>query len=153
MEKCNSLSNKIERNCRPCTVCCTLCHIPELSKVEGVPCQHCDDGCLIYGSRPPSCVSYECEWKRGFLPEWMRPDQSGVMVEVYPRVVAALLAPGMTLSKIEPRVMAVLNEFVAAGKLVVSSGRAARIPKGMTEKEACRILVDTVREYRNGCVI
>lgn len=141
------------RNCQPCTLCCTLCHIPELSKVEGETCKHCSDGCLIYGSRPRSCTTYECEWKRGFLPEWMRPDECGVMIEVYPRMVAALLAPGMTLGKLDPKVLAILDEFVSAGKLVVASGRAARLPNGMTEAEACRILVDTVREYRNGGVI
>lgn len=139
------------RDCGDCTVCCTLCHVPELGKVEGAVCEHCDQGCRIYDGRPKSCASYKCEWLKGGLQEFMRPDISGAMIEVYPEMVGLLLAPGMTLNKLGSDVMQILSEYVDAGKPVIATGQAALLPKDMGGQEAKDILVRTVGEYRDGC--
>jgi hypothetical protein len=41
------------------------------------------NGCLIYESRPYNpCQTFVCVWKNDLsLPEWLRPDQSGVIVK------------------------------------------------------------------------
>ena len=136
------------RTCGDCTLCCTLCHVPELDKAEGVQCEHCEKGCTIYAGRPDSCVSYECAWIKEEVPEFMRPDLCGVMVEVYPLMVGAMLAPNWGINDLSRGVLQVLDEFVSSGKPVVATGQFARIPEGMTPEEAKGILIRTVKEYR-----
>jgi len=49
----------------------------------GHPCPHSsDNGCDDYANRPGTCVRFECGWRMAEspLPEWMKPDQSGVIV-------------------------------------------------------------------------
>jgi hypothetical protein len=49
----------------------------------GHPCPHSTgSGCDDYAHRPRSCVRFNCGWVIGDspLPEWMRPDQAGVIV-------------------------------------------------------------------------
>lgn len=47
-------------------------------------CTHCEKGvgCGVYESRPYSCSVYRCLWLRG-LPEHMRPDRFGVVLDVW----------------------------------------------------------------------
>ena len=136
------------RTCGDCTVCCTLCHVPELGKVEGVTCEHCDKGCRIYEGRPETCASYECEWKKGVLPEGLRPDLCGVMLEVYPKMVAALLLPGRQLADLEAGIRTQFDCYVDLGLPVIATGQFAKLPAGMTATEAKDRLIATVREYR-----
>jgi hypothetical protein len=74
-----------DRPCGDCSVCCT--HKPinseELTKAPGVTCEHCrSPGCGIYESRPQVCRAYRCAWKSvAWLPEAMRPDRSGVLID------------------------------------------------------------------------
>jgi hypothetical protein len=136
------------RECGSCTLCCTLTFVPEMDKAEGVTCEHCDKGCRIYEGRPKSCADYKCSWLKGTLPEWMRPDTSGVMVEEYPLMVAALLAPGMSLLKLSPLALAELDKFVADDKPVIATGQFAKLPSGMTAVEAKRRMMQTIREVR-----
>lgn len=138
------------RSCGNCTVCCTLCYVPEFDKGEGKKCEYCGKGCTIYESRPESCRKYECAWKKGELPDNMRPDKCGVMIEVYPLMVAVILAPGHTLQSISKNVLLVLDEYVKAGKPVIATGQFVRLPPGMTPQEAQDILVKTIKEYKYG---
>lgn len=138
------------RSCGDCTVCCTLCYVPELDKGEGKKCGHCDKGCMIYKSRPESCRKYECAWKKGELPDYMRPDRCGVMIEVYPLMVAVILAPGHTLQTLSKDVLLILDEYVKAGKPVIATGRFVRLPKGMMPQEAKDRLVKTIEKYKYG---
>lgn len=138
------------RECGTCKVCCTLTYVSELNKPEGMVCVHCDNGCRIYEGRPDACASYQCAWLKGDLPEAMRPDMACVMIEEYPLMVAALIAPDARLSHLAPHVMAELDRYVAAGKPVIATGQFAKLPDGMGGQEAKDILVRTVKEYRNG---
>lgn len=141
------------RTCGDCTLCCTLCHVPELGKVEGEFCAHCLAGCAIYDTRPSSCQEYACAWLQGLVPEFMRPDKCGAMVEVFPKMVAVLVAPNFRLADLSDEVLTVLDEFVEGGLPVISTGQFARLPAGMSGAEAKKILIDTVKEYRNGGVV
>jgi Fe-S-cluster containining protein len=136
------------RSCGPCTACCTLTFVPELDKQEGVTCEHCDKGCRIYEGRPASCSAYQCEWLKGALPEFMRPDVCGVMVEDYPLMTAAMLTPGAKLYDLSPVTLSVLDGYLNKGKPVIATGQFARLPAGMDAVEAKRRMMQTIREYR-----
>lgn len=75
-----------ERQCQPCTACCDGWLRMEIGGVAvspGHPCPHSTgSGCDDYANRPRSCVRFECGWHMAAspLPDWMRPDQSGVIV-------------------------------------------------------------------------
>ncbi|OYW45800.1 MAG: hypothetical protein B7Z08_00065 [Sphingomonadales bacterium 32-68-7] len=77
-----------ERACGGCTVCCTVCEIPDLPKPADVACQHLEPaGCGIYPDRPGGCRTFFCGWRRlPWLTNNLRPDRSGVMftLEVRP---------------------------------------------------------------------
>lgn len=74
------------RECGGCTECCTAIGVVELNKPPGVRCQHLtEQGCGIYEDRPPSCRSYFCLWADEKaaaldLPDWGRPDRTGVLL-------------------------------------------------------------------------
>ena len=38
--------------------------------------------CAIYNDRPRSCINYQCAWTQNLFPEWMKPNQCGVMISV-----------------------------------------------------------------------
>lgn len=75
-----------ERRCGDCTACCSgvlRIESAEISVGPGRPCRHCGEaGCGIYQSRPDVCRQFVCGWLVGSspLPNWMRPDCSGVIV-------------------------------------------------------------------------
>ena len=75
----------LERPCGDCSVCCTHMTIdtPSFAKVAGVACEHClSPGCGIYETRYDICRTYRCGWKHAaWLPEAMRPDRSGVVID------------------------------------------------------------------------
>jgi len=75
------------RQCLPCTACCQGWLSAEvLGNVlrAGKGCPHCQvSGCGVYDIRPRDpCRTYVCSWvvENSPLPDWMRPDQSGVIV-------------------------------------------------------------------------
>jgi hypothetical protein len=74
-----------ERPCGDCTVCCTHLTIdtPGFAKVAGVTCANCGpQGCAIYETRYDICRTYRCGWKHAaWLPEAMRPDRSGIVID------------------------------------------------------------------------
>jgi len=71
------------RECGACTACCFEITIddPQLKKPPRQTCVHCVvDGCGIYESRPEDCRSWFCAWRRiADLPEYLRPDSSGLL--------------------------------------------------------------------------
>ncbi len=50
--------------CGTCTLCCKIMGVPELDKLPGEWCPHCDPkvGCMIYEDRPQDCRDFECIW-------------------------------------------------------------------------------------------
>lgn len=74
-----------DRPCGDCSVCCTykLVDAPGFTKPPGVMCEHClSPGCGVYETRHEVCRTYRCAWKFAtWLPEDMRPDRSGVVID------------------------------------------------------------------------
>jgi len=77
------------RDCGGCTVCCVAPSIVTegLVKAPGVACSNCTgSGCAIYERRPTLCRDYLCAWKRiAWIPEEMRPDRSGLLIDITAR--------------------------------------------------------------------
>lgn len=136
------------RSCGSCTACCTLTFVPELQKLENTTCKHCDKGCTIYEDRPRSCREYRCAWLDSTLSVSMKPDVCGVIIEIYPRMVAALLVPGFKITDLDKNTLSELDKFVVEGRPVIVTGQLAKLPIGMTAETAKQILLDTVREMR-----
>ena len=68
--------------CGTCTLCCTLCVVPELDKSAGTACKFQGDGyCTDYDNRPKSCRDMECAWLQSGAHEELRPDKCGVFWE------------------------------------------------------------------------
>jgi hypothetical protein len=79
---------KPDRKCGDCTRCCEGWLNGEAHGHKfyaGKPCHFLSacSGCSIYKDRPQSpCIDYKCGWlaEPDFLPEWMRPDHSNVII-------------------------------------------------------------------------
>lgn len=70
------------RSCGDCEECCRVVAVEELNKPYHTPCQHqTGKGCAIYGNHPAECKDYVCSWLQGLLPEAMRPDKIGILVD------------------------------------------------------------------------
>jgi hypothetical protein len=81
------LSKKsVDRACSSCRMCCEGWLTGEAYGHEfypGKPCHYLNQsGCGIYMIRPETpCQTFKCHWKINTrVPEWMRPDQSGVIL-------------------------------------------------------------------------
>lgn len=81
-------ANGQPRQCQPCTACCDgwlVINTTVIKACPGTPCQHISPaGCRIYEQRPVNpCRNFDCGWVRvdSPLPDWMRPDQSGAIVQ------------------------------------------------------------------------
>lgn len=71
-----------KRKCEECQECCTKVSVKALDKPSDTICKHqCQSGCAIYATRPKECAQFHCSWLNGNLPDDMRPDKSGVIVE------------------------------------------------------------------------
>ena len=77
------------RRCGPCTACCIVLGIAELSKPEHTRCDFLSTaragargcGCLRYDDRPVECGAYRCAWLDGFGGRADRPDDLGVIFD------------------------------------------------------------------------
>lgn len=67
--------------CGDCTLCCTICKVPELDKPDGVMCKHAGNGCEIYEERPESCRVWTCAWLQSGANIELRPDKCGIVWE------------------------------------------------------------------------
>lgn len=81
----NSVTNGLpiySRSCGTCEECCRVVAVAELNKPYHTPCVHqTGKGCAIYGNHPVECKDYTCVWLQGLLPEEMRPDKIGILVD------------------------------------------------------------------------
>ena len=77
-----------ERSCGGCTACCYTHSVDMDGVTTGFYslCTHCTAGvgCAIYTKRPRSCQVYKCLWRSEDLPEMLRPDKSGIILDVWP---------------------------------------------------------------------
>ena len=76
------------RECGTCNVCCVALTIedPALTKVQGYRCPNTrpDNLCGIYETRPDTCRTFFCGWRRlKWVRETLRPDKSGVLVRLH----------------------------------------------------------------------
>lgn len=77
-------------DCGTCTLCCTLMKVAmEPPKPARQTCGHCTaGGCSIYAERPDVCQGFQCLWLASqqianyALPPAMRPDRSGVVIDL-----------------------------------------------------------------------
>jgi hypothetical protein len=72
----------LTRSCGECEECCRVVAVAELNKPYHTPCVHqTGKGCAIYGNHPAECKDYACVWLQGKMPEEMRPDKIGILVD------------------------------------------------------------------------
>ena len=77
---------KHTRSCGTCKRCCEGWLTGEgygHKFKPGTPCHFLSTeiACTIYESRPKMCSEFNCEWVlRDFFPEWMKPNQSNVII-------------------------------------------------------------------------
>lgn len=79
------------RECGTCNVCCVALTInePALQKAQGYRCRNAqpDNRCGIYQDRPRTCRNFDCGWRQlKWVRETMRPDVSGVLVQMHRKV-------------------------------------------------------------------
>lgn len=78
--------NQVNRQCGPCTACCTFMAVDELEppKPAFKRCQHQRGrGCAVYKARPESCSYYSCAWLLGFGDRRARPDKLDVAFSAF----------------------------------------------------------------------
>lgn len=83
-----------DRSCGTCNVCCVALTIddPAMQKLQGYRCRNTlpDKSCAIYASRPETCRTFFCGWRRlKWVRDTLRPDSSGVLVRLHSEVSAA----------------------------------------------------------------
>jgi hypothetical protein len=107
--------------------------VPELAKREGLTCKFCTDRCVIYERRPESCAQFECEWLKGEMPDYMRPDRSKLVVERVPGrpIVIAIAAPGCNANALKEYTEE-LRPYVEEGLTVVAKQGWALMADGAT---------------------
>ncbi len=116
------------RACGTCNVCCVALTIddPALQKVQGYRCRNArpDNGCAIYEARPDTCRTFYCGWRRlRWVRETLRPDISGVLVQMHQKVSAAT-GPGRM------------------GVIVTLLNRSALKAEGLAETVAAAVAAD-----------
>ena len=73
------------RTCGDCSACCTWLEQNAYGHTsgKGKSCGFLSNGkCSIYEIRPKVCSFYECAWKQNLLPDWMKPNECGIIVSV-----------------------------------------------------------------------
>lgn len=72
------------RSCGPCSECCTVLGVHELSKAPFVRCRHVEASkggcCGIHRNRPVSCSEFSCLWLGGHFDRKDRPDRTGIVL-------------------------------------------------------------------------
>lgn len=154
-----------DRPCGECSVCCTVKPIntPELTKAPGIACRHClaSGGCGIYETRFPVCREYRCAWKTlAWIPERVRPDQSGVLVDFVEsegpgyELEATLLAfrdpgdflrhpiPDLIASLVEQEVLVYLSRPGPSGMLHVKAAVNGLLREAIAGRDAPRLLAE-----------
>jgi len=73
------------RDCGSCTECCKNLYIEDVyghTVKPGNPCFFLckEKKCTIHENRPDVCRNFQCAWSQRLLPEWMKPDESNILV-------------------------------------------------------------------------
>ena len=112
------------RECGSCNVCCVALTIndPELQKLQGHRCPNAlpDNSCAIYATRPQTCRTFNCGWRRfKWIRETLRPDSSGVLVRLHMEVSNGTQSLGVVFTLLTNAALKAdgLAETVAAGVL------------------------------------
>ena len=101
---------------RPCSNCTACCDGHLKIDVYGLTilnnkCPFQCSGCLIYNARPQVCKNYQCAWTQELFPEWMRPDQSGLMISVEKWTKGQHLRAIEITNNVNPQAIQELTEF------------------------------------------
>jgi hypothetical protein len=132
--------------CGSCTACCRVFAIPETSKPAGKWCDKCNigKGCTIYETRPARCVDYECIWLQAKLrgdaqhklPDSLRPDRCKVVFSptTNPRIIAAMVMPGMTANALQRDDVASLIHTLTANDFAVAVGEPNSLNHTLIDK-------------------
>jgi len=76
-----------EKSCGGCTACCFTVPVKEIGLTSFKRCPHLQPpfalevGCSIYRDRPRSCRQWSCVWLSSDLPDELRPDRCGVVLD------------------------------------------------------------------------
>lgn len=74
------------RECNGCSYCCDGHLSGEVDGKSFGQMEAChnltEDGCNIYDNRPNMCHNYYCAWAQELFPEWMKPNECGVVISV-----------------------------------------------------------------------
>jgi hypothetical protein len=87
----------MSKSCGDCTVCCSgalKATILEHEIGNGISCPFvCKTGCIIYETRPENpCKVFKCGWLvHPNIPDYMRPDKSGVILRSFDKGYANIL--------------------------------------------------------------
>ena len=129
------------RECGPCTECCEGWLNMDINGTHihaGHPCPNLSaKGCSTYEDRPEVCRGYACSWLKNDLdlPEWLRPDNSRVIVQQLPRVAVITAIPGG--KKVPPRALNHLKKLADTRRsALVYYGRSKENGKFSTEMKA-----------------
>ncbi len=149
-----------ERSCGGCTACC-FTHSVNMDGVQTrlfETCSHCvsGKGCAIYSTRPYSCSIYKCLWLTG-LPEAMRPDIYGVVLDVW--TIPNETMRFLNLWEVIPGrlddadVTSFIDGILSTGTYVLLCRRSnlspdIRFPAGLSENEQERLLGALLAELR-----
>lgn len=101
------------RECGECQACCSGLLI---GSARGsffgnlIPCKFLENECTIYSDRPETCRRYYCAWAQELLPEWTRPDKTGVIVSVETRKGFQYLNV-ISKADIKPDLLSEINKF------------------------------------------
>lgn len=78
------MSDRKERTCEGCSLCCTINRVHQIRNEAGKPCtfdnrQVTKGRCSIYGQdkRPMECGIFHCDWLTGQFPEELAPRAVG----------------------------------------------------------------------------
>lgn len=131
----------MNRACDECNACCTwlTCSVNNVEFPSGESCYYLNEQCSIYKNRPDVCRNFECAWYQNFFPEWMRPDQCGVLIYFQPWSQGQYLRVLETNGKMSMNVFKEIQYFLGTyhypaliqygGKLLVRGSEAFRNEK------------------------
>jgi hypothetical protein len=76
-----------DKQCGTCTACCSSIPVSEIGLLPYTRCHYLRApfdpkiGCSIYADRPISCRNWSCVWLSSELPDELRPDRCGIVID------------------------------------------------------------------------
>lgn len=113
----------MERKCEGCHKCCDGWLWGKAHEHEfwpGRPCHFVGSkGCTIYPDRPHDpCVTFKCLWlKDSNIPEWMKPDQSNVILVDREKNGVAYIESYEAGARLDPKVLSWMFMSHVQGKI------------------------------------